>query len=208
MKMRMFKHIVLVPGLFVVVFFCVNMGEGGQQKKYSSGTGEPAFAALEEGAGNYSGSIFDETTETKLSEVSFFGSTNVGGLRQEDNDSTSSFDMARIHTIEVVEPNFQSKRFNQTFVRVKVTLRSKKNPDKLKTVEVLVPHRVTVCGVEDETGMHKAWFLEKINKIVVHERVGQAAAPQTEQPGRRRKRVVMASERGKEEQSAQVKKKR
>ncbi|MBY0353564.1 hypothetical protein K2W90_04340 [Candidatus Babeliales bacterium] len=204
MKMRMFKHVVFVPGLLVVAFFCVNMGEGGQQKKYSSGTGDPAFAALEEGAGNYSGSIFDETTETKLSELSFFGSTNVGGLRQEDNDSTSSFDMARIHTIEVVEPNFQSKRFNQTFVRVKVTLRSKKNPEKLKTVEVLVPHRVTVCGVEDETGMHKAWFLEKINKIVVHQRLDQAASAAAPERYGRRKRA----ERDKDNESTQVKKKR
>lgn len=210
--MRMLKHVMLVPSMLVVVLFCVNMGEGGA-KKYSASTNEPTFAPLEEGAGNYSGSVFDEKTETKLSHLSFYGSTSVGGLRQEDNDSVSSFDLSRIHTLEVVEPNFQSKRFNNTFVRVNVTLRSKKDPNKTKKLirEVLVPQRVTICGLEEETGMQKAWFLEKISKIVVTMSASQIEAmmPEEKRHGFRKRRSMRSEDKEnmENEQSAQVKKK-
>ena len=161
MKGGMFKNLLVASGLLVIVLFCVNMGEGGN--KYSSGSGEPSYAPLEEGAGNFSGTVHDESTKTELTGISFFGSTSVGGIRKETDDSVNTLRMEDVREIAVTDPNFQSKRFtDKALVKARVTMKNS-----IVVNDILIPKHVVLCGVE-ASGMQKAWFIEKVNRIVIH----------------------------------------
>ncbi len=149
---------ILVLGL--VAFFAINMGEGG---KYGSRLLEPSFAKLEEGQGSISGVVFDENTRSHVRDLSFYGQTSVGGVRRESDDSVNKLDMVNLAELRVVNASYQSSRFSDKEV-ILVEVKTKKGT---MIKDLLIPKHVVICGVEEKTLLEKAWFINKINKIVL-----------------------------------------
>ncbi len=147
--------------LLALVAVCsLNMGEGSKQGSVML---EPQFMPLEEGEGSVLATVHDETSAIKIKDASFFGRVLVGGIRSEINDSILSFDLSNIKELVVIKPHYDSKRFSdKEFTLAKVTTANGKTIDNL-----LVPPHIVICGIEVATGLERAWFLSKIDKIVI-----------------------------------------
>ena len=146
--------------LVCIVLLCVNMGEGGRNM---STVVEPAFVPLEAKQGSYTATIYDEGKEIKVRDLSFYGSTSVGGIRQESTDSFSKLELGKLKVIKLVNPSFQSKRYSdQEFALIDV-----KTSMGAEIKDLLVPKNVIVCAVERSTGVSRAWWLRKIEKIEI-----------------------------------------
>ena len=158
-KMLMLSGIVLLGAWSSMV----PMGEGEDKASFK----EPSFTPLEEGEEDVEGIIKDENTSTTVKHLSFFGHTAVGGVRQESNDSVTKFDLAKMKSMKVTQHTYQSKRYpEKDFCLVdKVSLEGVVSKD------MLVPRHVVVCGVEKGTGDQKAWYLNKLNEVII-EKVG------------------------------------
>ena len=135
---------------------------------------EPSFAPLQAGQGSFMAVVHDGSMAVEVEDLSFFGHTSLGHVKSEDNDSVCEFDLAEITTLEVIQPHFDSSKFSdQVFTKISITTLSQaaeKSNDapKTRTVEnLLVPRNIIVCGKERSTGIKRAWFISKINKIVV-----------------------------------------
>jgi hypothetical protein len=141
----------------------IPMGEGEDKASLR----EPSFTPLEEGQEDIEGIIKDENTATHVKHLSFFGHTTVGGIRQETNDAVTKFDLAKIKSITVTQHTYQSKRYpEKDFCLVdKISLEGAVSKD------MLVPRHVVVCGIEKGTGDQKAWYLNKLNEVII-EKVG------------------------------------
>lgn len=146
--------------LVCVVLFCVNMGEGGRN---ISTVVEPVFMPLEATQGSYAATIHDEGKEIKVRDLSFYGSTSVGGIRQESTDSFNKLELGKLKVIELVSPSFQSKRYSdQEFALINV-----ETSQSTKIKDLLVPKNVIICAIERSTGVSRAWWLRKIEKIEI-----------------------------------------
>lgn len=128
------------------------------------GMGDSAFAPLEEGQENIQGVVVDEHTKTELAQISFFGHTTVGGIRCEDNDSMTKFDLANIRSLKVISQSFSSKRFpDKEFALIRKTSLSDAAPQ-----DMLVPRNIVLCGTEKSTGDQKSWKIFQINELKIH----------------------------------------
>ena len=150
---------------FLVCLFIVSMGffsvsSWGENKE---GKGDAAFAPLEEGQEDIQAVIIDGTTKTELKQVSFFGHTTVGGIRSENNSAMTKFDLSNIESLKVINPVFQSKRYqDKEFALVqKVAVGG-------ATEELLVPRNIMICGIEKNTGDEKSWHVHQIGELKVH----------------------------------------
>lgn len=141
-----------------IVLFCVNMGEGGRNM---STVIEPVFIPLESRQGSYAATIRDEGKEIQVRDLSFYGSTSVGGIRQESTDSFSKLELGKLKAIRVVTPSFQSKRYSdQEFSLITVT-----TSQGTEIKDLLVPKNIIICAIERSTGVSRAWWLRKIEQI-------------------------------------------
>ncbi len=141
--------------------------------KRSSTVLEPSYAPLEEGENSYSATIYDESTVTEIQGVSFFGHTSIGGIRKDTDDSINKIELGKIKELVVVKSSYESKRFRDrefTLARI-VTIN-----DTLEE-NLLVPKHIVVCGVDRKSLMERAWFLSKLDKIVV-EKMRRSDAPE------------------------------
>ncbi len=86
------KKQVLLSALVITLCWpwVIPMGDTTQQSTLK----EPTFAELEEGEAILDGIIKDEQTSTQVSQLSFFGNTTIGGIRQENNDAITKFDLS------------------------------------------------------------------------------------------------------------------
>lgn len=168
------KFLKLLEHLFMglVLFFTVNMDTQSGKRSVDL---EPSFAPLQAGQGSFIGEIHDGSMAVEVEDLSFFGTTSLGHIKSEDNDSVCEFDLAEITQLEVIQPHFDSCRFSdQVFTKVSITtlLSKAQNPQdsgQTRTVNnLLVPRNIIVCGRERATGIKRAWFINKINKILVH----------------------------------------
>lgn len=154
--MNYFKSILMM----LVVVFCINMGEGGSQFSTSD---EPTFIQLEERQGSFLAEVQDELSRTVVRDISFFGHTSIGGVRKESDDSFNRLDLRNIREVEILKSSFESKRYSdKEFVLVKVVMA---NGAILK--DLLAPKNAVICGIERSSGAEKAWWLRKVNKIVM-----------------------------------------
>ena len=150
----------MAANLGLILFLCVNMGDGG---KYGAKLLEPSFAALEEGQGSYRGRVFDETSKTEIRDLSFFGHTSVGGILKESDDSTNRLELSKIKEIHVIKPVYDSRRYSDKDVIFAMVT----TIDGTKIKDLLFPKHIVICGVEKKTNMEKSWFIGKINKIII-----------------------------------------
>ncbi len=160
------KKIVEIVCLVAVAFFALNMDS---QSKRSDSL-EPVFAPLQEGQGSFRADIYDGSKSVYVKDLSFFGVTSLGRIKSERDDSVSEFDLSELNQVEIDNPHFDSKRFSdQIFTKITIQTRPLGNAKKGSTVsDLLVPRNIIVCGKEYETGLKRAWFVSKIDKIVVH----------------------------------------
>lgn len=143
----------------ISALFLINLTDGAQ--KHNSAL-EPSYAPLEEGEGTFSATVVDEQTTAELKEVSFFGHTTIGGIRKENDDSNNRLDLATIAEIRVIQPNYESARFrDKEFTLVRVITTKGAALDNL-----LVPKHVVICG-KDSNNIERAWFLSKIDKLIL-----------------------------------------
>lgn len=143
-----------------VIIFCVNMGEGGRRFSTSD---EPVFVPLEEKQGSYTAIVYDEKNQERVLDFSFFGHTSVGGIRKETDDSFTRLELSEIKEIRIVNPSFQSKRYSDKEFAL-VTVVTKKG---IEIKDLLVPKNVVICGIGRDTGNKKAWWLRKVDKIII-----------------------------------------
>ncbi len=147
--------------LLVVALWSVGTPMGDQTTP--STLKEPAFAPLEDGEDVLSGRIKDESTTTELTQLSFFGHSAVGGIRREDDDSTTKLDLGKIKSLKVVEHTYASKRYpEKDFALIKKT-----SLDGTVTEGLLLPRHIIICGVEKKTGDEKSWYLNKIDELII-----------------------------------------
>jgi hypothetical protein len=163
--MKTKKHLLCIimqaTFLTLIAFFCINMGGG--KSRYSTSK-EPMFAPLEEKEGSYSGMIIDGRKKTRVRDLSFFGHTTISGIRKENDDSFNNLDFAKIKNITILKQNYESKRYsNKEFSLISV----KPVYPKTNVEKFLAPKRIVICGIEKKTGIKKAWWLRKINSIII-----------------------------------------
>jgi hypothetical protein len=160
----------LMRSIFLLLALClwVNMGETGRENQNTSKTEEPRFAPLEEGEGSYSGIIYDGEITTKVIDLSFSGKTNIGGIRNEADDSFSQLKFSDVKEIDIVNPKYSSKNHSNNDEKIIFfSLITVKTNNGKEVTNLLAPPYIVVCGIEQETKIEKAWFLYKINKIVI-----------------------------------------
>lgn len=183
--------------VMLVAVLCINMGEGGSQFSTSN---EPIFVPLEERQGSFLAEVQDELSRTIVRDISFFGHTSIGGVRKESDDSFNRLDLKNIREIEIVKSSFESKRYSdKEFALVKVVM---SNGSVLK--DLLAPRNAIICGVERATGAEKAWWLRKVNKIVMK---GKITFDKKKLLGKQRKQHAQAAEKFAEYERVQKKKK-
>jgi hypothetical protein len=176
---KKFIHFFVVGKLLVtVLFLCVNFDSC---DKPGGSLMEPQFAPLQEGQGSYYACIYDDGSISKIKDISFYGQTNIGGIRRESDDSVNRLELSTVKEIVVKQPAFESMRFSdREYMLVSVEYATGTIVE-----DLLFPKHVIICGVEEDTGMKRSWFLHKLEKIVIDcKRMPQQAVHQLDRPQR------------------------
>jgi hypothetical protein len=143
-----------------------------------SSLNEPSFSPLEEGDETYDACIKEGQKSTHVKQFSFFGHTTLGGIRTEADTSVTKLDLANIRSITVLEPSYSSKRYpEKDFCLIR-----KVSKDGVVSDNLLMPRHVVICGIEKSTGDEKAWYLSKINEIVIERSPMPIPEPNTKAP--------------------------
>ncbi|MBD3231587.1 hypothetical protein GF322_02880 [Candidatus Dependentiae bacterium] len=173
MKNRNFFPMLLkIFYIISILMLCINMtGGGGKQVGL-----EPEFVELKEGEGSFSGKIYDEQSIIDVKEISFTGHTSIGGVRKETDDSVNILDLAIIKEIEILKPDYESKRFSDK----EFTLTAIEYLHDSQRKEFLVPKKIVICAREANTGQKKAWLFSKIKKITIERKPRQIPTTEVE----------------------------
>jgi|WetSurMetagenome_2_1015567.scaffolds.fasta_scaffold101239_2 hypothetical protein len=158
------------------------MGDSTQQNVLT----EPTFAALEEGEDLLDGTIKDELSTTHVSQLSFFGNTTVGGIRQENNDSVTKLDLSKIKSIKILQASYASKRFPEK----DFTLARKTSLEGNVSEEYLIPRHIVICGIDKRTGDEKSWYLNKLDELIVGKPANEPPTPVTAAPTKPRPETI------------------
>lgn len=153
----------------IVVILCValfstaanSMGDGVVNSPSSSL--EPRYVTLAEGQELFCGRVYDEKVVVEMRELSFSGHATIDGLRREDDDSLTMINIADYKEIIIEQQIYQSKRYSDKEFTL-ISLVSKQ--DKISK-GYLAPRNLVVCGIEKDTNAEKAWFLKKVDRIVI-----------------------------------------
>lgn len=145
--------------LTIIFFVCANFTGGANQNKKN----EPEFVNLVEGQGLFAGKIYDDNNIIPVHEISFTGHSKIGGIRRESDDSITTLDLAKIKSFEVLKENYISPRYqDKEFILAKII-----SNNGTVVNDLLVPREIVICAIATQTDMEKAWYLKKINKIVI-----------------------------------------
>lgn len=163
------RNIILSCTVFLLTtVWLVPMGE----QEQASVSKEPAFSPLEEEEDLFNGRIKDDQKITEVTQLSFFGHTKIGGIRRDDDDSVTTLNLANIKSIKIQQHMYTSKKYpDKDFALVQKTAL-----DGTVTDGLLLPRQVIVCGIEKKTGDEKAWYLSKIDELIIEP--GTVAEPQ------------------------------
>lgn len=165
------RKIVFSSSIFLLAtMWLVPMGEQVQPDTQK----EPAFTPLEEGEDFFNGRIMDDQTITEVTQLSLYGYTKVGGIRRDDDDSVTTLNLANTKAIKIQQQVYTSKKYpEKDFALIQKTAL-----DGTVTDGLLLPRHVIICGIEKKTGDEKAWYLSKIDELIVQ----PAASAEPEAP--------------------------
>ena len=159
---NIFFSLLKISVLSIAAFAFINMGGGSNQNT----TPEPQFASLEDDQTNYISQIIDEGKTTKVSDISFSGNTEIGGIKRESDSAYIELDFKDIKELTVVKRSYYSPKFgDQEFILVNIV-----NPKNEKISNLLFPRNIVICGKSlnaNEKDFKFSWYLRDINKIVV-----------------------------------------
>jgi len=164
------------------------MGETAQESLRK----EPAFAPLHEGEECYDGIVKDETVETRVTQLSFFGHSTLGGIRNDSDDSVTKLDLTNIKSIKIKEASTISKRYPEK----DFALIQKVSKTGIVTDDLLLPRHVIVCGIDKATGDEKSWYLNKIDELIVEEttQIPQPVTKETRSVAKGKRQVLVTTE--------------
>ena len=136
------------------------------------------FIPLADEETSYDGYIIDEIgtpreQKTYLTEISFGGSTTLSGLRAKGDDSNTGIDLEKIKSLRVLPNETPGEEYRgKDLFSVSVT-------DNLKegTHTLLFPAKVTICGIEKDSGFTKAWLLRLIDEVHITGKTPPATLP-------------------------------
>lgn len=169
------KNIIEKILLTVIAFTLINMG-GGER---ISTTLDPTFTALEDGEGSYKAIIDNKsngkTIKTNVVDISFSGKTSIGGIRNENDDSYTTLDFAKITKLIIEDSDYESKRYG----RKEFILASIIDNEGKKHSGFLIPKNVVVCALPEEGRLPTAWFLKYLQKVEVSRKPISSKFPQT-----------------------------
>lgn len=172
LRLTLFVMIVATPSL-------VGMGPGNER---SSNALEPRFVPLDPDENSYCGIVIDNRIPLHVKNISFSGSTKIGGMRKEADDSVSALDLSRVQKIMIKNPFFQSPHHSPSrdtllFILSEIAFLL---PDMAtKTEEYLIPHDIVFSAEEISTGVQKAWRLRDIDSLSIdHASSGTTALEQ------------------------------
>ncbi|HBS47637.1 TPA: hypothetical protein DEO28_04730 [Candidatus Dependentiae bacterium] len=162
-KLLALSNILLVG--FAAMFF-INMGTGVQQSTTKLG-----FVALESKQPNLVAVVKDEGIERKVKEISFSGSTKVGGIKnlmmkdgKEIIDSIDlDIDLADIRLLKVLDKSYKNEKSDVEYI--KVEYRTLQKPDVVKIG--LFPRDVKMSAKNMDGGEGLSWLLREVNEIEI-----------------------------------------
>lgn len=145
--------------------FFTSMTTGGKKEGEEI---RPEFVELQENQGNYEGTIIDNGIETKVYEISFTGQTSLGNLNKETegDHSNNTIDFSETKEIEIVNPDFSSKKYSNADVFLAKCIMN----NGTVVDDLLIPRRVVICAREKGTNIKKAWFMRQLKKIIIDKR--------------------------------------
>jgi len=152
-----------------LVFVVTSFSDGAKRNNTSL---EPIYTPLEDGESSLMATLHDESTATEIQKVSFSGHASIGGIRKENDDSMNKLELGKIRELYIVKSSYESKRFpEREFTLAKVIM-----ANGVLVENLLLPKHIVICGVEKKTQMERAWFLNKINKLVIED-IAKTDAP-------------------------------
>lgn len=163
-----------------VAFLVVAMGEGSKQSR----GGGPRFIELQRGAPSLRANVDAGGTKIEVYDISFGGTTKLGGIRREGFPGAIEFDLNEIMELRILDPVFTSVRYpDQKFLLAKVTFKNGTvNDDLLIPIEV----QFSAKDLATEGSIKHAMELSKINGITIKH--SSALAPM--RGGRRKEEPV------------------
>ena len=168
---RFYAKLATVGAAISIAVLCMGMGDRDKANIQLSG---PSFVKLEESQGNFLAVIFDEKTSHYVKELSFSGSTTVGGVRRENDASVRTIELSKIKEIKITQPHYNGKFFKGQDFMVADILAS---TDYLME-NMLIPKNITICGIDRNTLVEKAWFLYEVSKITIESAVATGETPE------------------------------
>lgn len=159
---------------FLVLFICLGIFSGMDVR--TPGTGrlpeELKYVPLQEGQGSFEARIVDEVDDKgnpkvvfDVKDVSFGGSTKLGGVRREDDDAMMILNISEIKEIQILKSVFQSQRYKRDNVPEEFILVKLITETNAEVNNVLIPKYVQISGIDKKTGLGTAWELSTLIKI-------------------------------------------
>ena len=160
------KYIVRCLNFFLIstmLMIFMGMTDCGDGRKVNS-SGDPSFVALKEGQGDYEAVIIDELARIEVKEVSFLGTTKIGGILYEENDAAGILDIEDLigKTIKIAEDNYKTNRYpDKQLVKARIV----KSSDLIDYKSISSLRDVEICGIEKASGktLFKAEILDGKN---------------------------------------------
>ena len=150
-------------GFIVCLAGWTTVGALGDQQPGGIDLKEPQFVSLAIGQDMLSGRVKDELKVTELEQISFYGSTDVGGVYSEHDDSITEMQLAHARRLTVKASEFNSLRYpGKELCSV-----DSENIDGSVTKGLLFPRKIVICGIQRGTYDAKAWFLSKIDYLEI-----------------------------------------
>ena len=156
---------ILLEALFLLTIALLNINfTGGGAPQVSL---EPTFTELKEDEPSFSAIIEDDNTKTEVTDISFTGHTSLGGIRKEKDDSVNKLELSNIKELEIINPDHRSKKYSDKDVMLAKVITN----DGTEIDDLLIPRNVTICGIEQNTKIKKAWFLRKVKRITIEKEI-------------------------------------
>jgi hypothetical protein len=146
-KFLRFFQIILTIAMFVIF---AGMTDCGDNRK-TNAAGDPNYTALKEGQGSYEAIITDEQSRIEVKEISFSGTTKIGGILYEQYDAVGTLELEALigKKIKIIEDNFKSVRYPEKSLALAKVI---SEPAKGEKRSISGLFDVEIRGIDRKTG--------------------------------------------------------